>query len=64
MDETIKPSDASRPQLNALNAEFDLLPERMQRPGAREAMQSAFQATPHELGEAAVAAARKERIKP
>ena len=63
MDETLKPSDAFRPQLNALKAEFDRLLERMQRPGAREAMQSAFEATPDELGEAAVAAARKENFR-
>lgn len=62
MNETDKSSDASHPQLEKLRAEFDLLLQRMQRPGAREAMQAAFEATPQQLGRAAVATAWKERI--
>lgn len=46
-------------QLTALTSEFDGLLERMQAAGARERMQSAFEATPDELGKAAVAAARE-----
>jgi hypothetical protein len=37
-----------------LDAVFDEMLDRMQKPGQREAMQSAFEATPEELGEAAV----------
>ncbi len=50
---------APESKLNALGAEFDELLARMQRPGARKAMQAAFDATPQQLGKAAVAAARK-----
>ena len=38
----------------------DELLESMQQPGQREAMQSAFSATPEELGKAAVEAAKKQ----
>jgi hypothetical protein len=38
----------------------DELLKRMQEPGQREAMQSAFTATPKELGEAAVEQAKKK----
>jgi hypothetical protein len=37
-----------------LDGVFDEMLDRMQQPGQREAMQSAFEATPEELGEAAV----------
>ena len=37
------------------NGIFDEMLEKMQQPGQREAMQSAFEATPEELGKAAVA---------
>src|SRR5271167_3236648 len=40
---------------------YDDMFERMQEPGARERMQQAFDATPHELGEAARDFARHER---
>lgn len=40
----------------------DAMLERMQRPGAREAMQKAFEATPEELGEVAVRAAQLDKI--
>jgi antitoxin Phd len=46
-------------KLNTLAEEFDALLDRMQRPGARKGMQAAFDATPHQLGKAALAAARK-----
>ncbi len=43
--------------LDTLSAEFDALLERMQAPGAAEAMQRAFDMAPQELGLAAVQAA-------
>jgi len=46
-------------QLTTLTGEFDALLARMQTARARTAMQSAFEATPSELGRAALAAARK-----
>src|SRR5438477_6749094 len=45
--------------LNTLSDEFDALFERMQEPGAAEAMQRAFALTPAELGRAAVKAATR-----
>jgi prevent-host-death family protein len=49
------------PSLNDLSAEYDLLLAGMQTPKARKGMQAAFDATPAELGSAAVKAARKRR---
>lgn len=49
------------PQLDALTAEFDAMLAKMQAPGMRERVASAFAASPAELGRAAVAAARKHR---
>jgi antitoxin Phd len=49
------------PMLNDLAAEYDVLLARMQTPAARKAMAAAFNATPVELGRAAVKAARKQR---
>ena len=46
-------------KLNTLSAEFDLLLERMQTRKARSAMKAAFEASPAQLGKAAVAAARR-----
>lgn len=46
-------------QLNTLSAEFDQLLARMQTAEARAGMRAAFDASPAELGKAAVAAARK-----
>lgn len=43
-----------------LDGVFDELLDSMQQPGQREAMQSAFAATPKELGEAAVAQAKEK----
>jgi prevent-host-death family protein len=47
--------------LKNLAAEFDAMYERMQLPGAAEAMQRAFAMTPAELGRAAVAQATGSR---
>jgi antitoxin Phd len=44
--------------LNDLSAEYDVLLSRMQAPAARKAMNAAFNASPAELGRAAVRAAR------
>lgn len=48
-----------RAQLDALTAEFDGLLARMQTPAARVGMRAAFEASPDQLGKAAVKAARK-----
>lgn len=50
---------SQRSKLNILDEYFDSLYDQMQTPAARAAMQAAFDATPQQLGEAAVAAARK-----
>jgi prevent-host-death family protein len=47
--------------LGELSAEFDSLLSRMQTRKARKGMHAAFEATPAELGRAAVKAARKRR---
>jgi prevent-host-death family protein len=47
------------PVLNTLDEEFDALLASMQTPSARAAAQKAFEATPEELGEAAVLLARQ-----
>ena len=49
------------PSLNDLSAEYDGFLARMQTPKSRKGMQAAFNATPAELGRAAVKAARKRR---
>jgi antitoxin Phd len=59
MDEFQKLTRAAEFKLNTLSAEFDAMLDRMQTPKARSAMQSAFSASPKELGKAAVSAARK-----
>jgi antitoxin Phd len=46
--------------LNDLSAEYDVLLSRMQTPKAKKAMESAFNASPVEMGKAAVKAARKK----
>ena len=46
-------------KLNALSGQFDALLERMQTPAARSGMAAAFNASPKQLGKAAVKAARK-----
>jgi antitoxin Phd len=47
------------PRLDSLTSEFDRLLARMQTPKSRAGMKSAFEASPKQLGEAAVEAARK-----
>lgn len=49
---------ASEPALDELTERFDDLLQRMQTPKAKAAMASAFDATPQQLGRAAVRAAR------
>jgi antitoxin Phd len=46
-------------RIDQLGAEFDDLLARMQGPAARKAMETAFHASPEQLGQAAVRAARK-----
>ncbi|HLK68819.1 MAG TPA: type II toxin-antitoxin system prevent-host-death family antitoxin [Bryobacteraceae bacterium] len=50
---------ANQDKLDALSDEFDALLTRMQAPAARSAMQTAFGASPKQLGRAALAASRK-----
>ena len=52
---------ANTPALDDLSDQFDQLLERMQSPQSKSAMASAFDATPEELGRAAVKAARAKR---
>lgn len=47
--------------LNQLSAEFEIMLKEMQAPRARKAMAAAFNASPAELGRAAVKAARRKR---
>ena len=49
----------TRRALETLSGEFDALLARMQTPHARAGMRAAFNASPTQLGKAAVAAARK-----
>ncbi len=56
--ETLSRSATSK--LDALSGEFDELLARMQLPGARARMKAAFDATPKQLGRAAVRLARKD----
>ena len=50
---------ASTPALDDLSDQFDQLLERMQSPQSKSAMASAFDATPEQLGRAAVKAAKR-----
>src|SRR5689334_368239 len=50
---------ATERTLDTLSGEFDAMLARMQPPKARAAMKAAFDASPKEIGAAAVAAARK-----
>jgi antitoxin Phd len=52
---------ASSPVLDELTEEFDALLARMQTPSAKSGMAAAFDATPAQLGRAAVKAARPKR---
>jgi antitoxin Phd len=47
--------------LDGLSSKFESLLDRMQTPAARKGMEAAFHATPAELGQAAVKAARRRR---
>jgi prevent-host-death family protein len=49
--------------LDSLSHEFDALLQHMQAPSSRDAMMDAFDASPEELGQAAVAAASSARSK-
>ncbi len=60
-DEFVALTRDRAPALNDLTAEYDVLLARMQTPQARKAMAAAFNATPAELGRAAVKAARKSK---
>ena len=59
LDEFNALSNAHRVELETLSGEFDTLLARMQTPAARAGMKAAFHATPKQLGQAALAAARK-----
>jgi len=52
-------TNANRIKLDTLSGEFDALLARMQTPAARAGMKAAFNASPKQLGKAAVAATRK-----
>jgi len=59
MDEYDALSRATETRLDTLNGEFDALLARMQTAKARAGMKAAFNASPKQLGNAAVAAARR-----
>ena len=59
MDEYGALSRATQTRLDTLNDEFDALLARMQTSRARAGTRAAFNASPEQLGKAAVAAARK-----
>jgi prevent-host-death family protein len=59
VDEFTALTKTTESALDSLTAEFDAMYARMQTPRARTAMKTAFDASPRELGRAAVAAARK-----
>jgi prevent-host-death family protein len=59
LDEFNAMTSAPERTLEALTGEFDAMLARMQTPKARAGMKAAFDASPKELGKAAVAAARK-----
>jgi prevent-host-death family protein len=60
-DEFVALTRDRAPVLNDLAAEYDTLLGRMQTPAARKAVSNAFNATPEEMGRAAMKAARKKR---
>jgi antitoxin Phd len=59
VDEFNALAQATEHNLDTLTSEFDALLARMQTPKARAGMKAAFEASPKQLGRAAVAAARK-----
>jgi len=60
MEEYRALSEARASALDALTGEFDAMLARMQAPGARKAMQSAFDTPATELGRIAVKGARRK----
>jgi antitoxin Phd len=60
-DELVSLSSARSETLDGLSSKFESLLERMQTPAARNGMEAAFHASPEELGQAAVKAARRQR---
>jgi len=52
-------TSANRIKLDTLSGEFDALLARMQTPAARAGMKAAFDASPKQMGKAAVTVARK-----
>ena len=61
VDEFNALSRAGESTLDTLSGQFDAILDRMQTPKARARLQAAFDASPKQLGKAAVAAARKRR---
>jgi antitoxin Phd len=59
MEEYERLSRAGEAKLDALSNEFDALLDRMQTPASRAGMQAAFDASPEQLGRAALEFARK-----
>jgi prevent-host-death family protein len=59
MDEFTALTQATERTLEALGGQFDALLAGLQTPKARAGLRAAFEATPRELGRAAVAAARR-----
>ena len=59
VDEFNALTKATESALGSLTADFDAMLARMQAPKARAGMKAAFEASPKQLGRAAVAAARK-----
>jgi antitoxin Phd len=59
MDEFNALAHAPSARLATLASEFDALLERMQTPESRRGMKAAFDASPEELGRAALAASRR-----
>jgi antitoxin Phd len=55
---------SSSPVLDELEHEFDALLAAMQTPGAKAGLAAAFEASPEQLGRAAVKAARPKRHRP
>jgi antitoxin Phd len=54
-------TSARSQSLDALSTRFDDLLERLQTPVAKQGMKAAFNASPEELGRAAVKAAKRRR---
>jgi hypothetical protein len=59
-DKAREPTLTGSPAMDALAAEFDEMFARMQTPEAQAGMRAAFNASPEELGRAAVAVARQQ----